>query len=95
MQLARFAHMCHFLSVCLSSVWTGPKVLDNNIQIKIAMSKDKLRILICTFVLVTETVTDYMLRKINVIIAVTGRAHCQLQVAFFNRLEELYPHLND
>ncbi len=82
-QVARWALMHRFLSVvCLSVVWTWPKrgkIIHISGSIKVRNLKLYHNIL----------ASDYTLRKIHFsnwvrhYIAVTGRAHCQRQVAFF------------
>ncbi len=66
--IARWAHMHRFLPVCLSVTF-----------LKIHTSES----------IIGRSLTDYTLRKKSfkqlgkVLFAVTGRAHCQRQVAFF------------
>ncbi len=81
MQLARWAHMHRFLSVCSLDL---TKKGENNSYLR-------------KYIHLFLPVTDYTLRMISVIIyelgaielqrtlviAVTGRAHCQCQVVFF------------
>ncbi len=71
-QFAQWAHMQRFPSVCLY-VWTGPKIrLDKKF-----ISQKVLYLGVWNF---TELI---ILAKWISIIGMTGRTHCQRQVAFF------------